>query len=803
MKKSVEITKKSMLVSLFIAVFATVFSLLLANQSAPIANAQDDNFTRVFPQNNYFQSEDPTLLSANDAYLLIYDKSANMLFVRPNDSSGSYAYSLSFKEVTLLYVLEDVAFIQADGKYFTIDLTDKSASAQEHTLSAPEDISSISSDGTRLFVHSEFGGVAIYDKTLTASFSVESAKNRALIGQIVVAGYGDSFYTFPWEYGEPRFAIYDTTTNSTEYHSITQNIKAAYVADAIFALELSPTTNQKRIIVLNKRNGALLFQTEICPDDFFANGDKLFTIEGNSVIVYTLSSDMKSLSRTASMTMTGNDAFHLDHPSDLCVFDDDIVVADKNNDRLALIDQSGVMTDIVLEETPLAVTANSRDIYVAFANEVLRLSGGEIQKTYEATDVVDLIYLDKLYVLTKDGVYTLIADTLLKIYDTEQGMRLTAAKDGTNVYLLTTSGIVALNQSGVKLYDAVTDDFTDAVDFAIDYEGKIYVAFGDRIATYYDGAQTSVLYPKSASMKATLTSVCLSDSVLLFTAEESFVGAIDIGATTKNTYTSTFPQIVDKPYYFATAKEGALNYSADGRLENTSLASSRVHLVIDEQIEGDQSDEFRFALDGDKLVKIRKSDFDTASPTLLTGDYVAKQDTTLYALPHTRSSELTLKQGEKVTRVSDVAGYENNVWTLVTYDEKVYFVDAQDLEEYIEVKPEKDRVYGKANADRVGGLVNVYLSPDTQSELVTQIVDGSEVEVLDTVGDFYLVNFEGTIGYVEKAYIKINGLTTVQIVAIVLAIIVALAGTAIFASIYLTRKNAENKKNENKPQNRF
>ena len=75
--------------------------------------------------------------------------------------------------------------------------------------------------------------------------------------------------------------------------------------------------------------------------------------------------------------------------------------------------------------------------------------------------------------------------------------------------------------------------------------------------------------------------------------------------------------------------------------------------------------------------------------------------------------------------------------------------------------------------------------------------------MLDTVGDFYLVNFEGTIGYVEKAYIKINGLTTVQIVAIVLAIIVALAGTAIFASIYLTRKNAENKKNENKPQNRF
>ena len=68
--------------------------------------------------------------------------------------------------------------------------------------------------------------------------------------------------------------------------------------------------------------------------------------------------------------------------------------------------------------------------------------------------------------------------------------------------------------------------------------------------------------------------------------------------------------------------------------------------------------------------------------------------------------------------------------------------------------------------------------------------------------NFYLVTFDGKVGYIEKEHLKINGLTTVQIVAIVLAIIVALAGSAIFASTYLTRKNGDKDKKarlESKP----
>ena len=99
----------------------------------------------------------------------------------------------------------------------------------------------------------------------------------------------------------------------------------------------------------------------------------------------------------------------------------------------------------------------------------------------------------------------------------------------------------------------------------------------------------------------------------------------------------------------------------------------------------------------------------------------------------------------------------------------------------------------------MGGLVNVYADLSTSSEVIAQIVDGRKVEVLQTFDDFYLVSFDGVQGYVLKSQLKIGALTTVQIVAIVLSIIVAVAGFAIFASIYLTKKNAdENKKDEQK-----
>ncbi len=803
MKIAIENSKKVLAVLLFAVIFAAVFSSAFIASYASAESAQESDFVRLFPTINYFQSANPSLVSANSGYLLVYDKDVRSLFVRPNDSSDTYVYETDFASVTSLFVLENVAFLQADGKYYTIDLSDKTANAVEVTLPTPSRIASITSDGTLLYAHSPKGALTIYDKNLSVTYNIDAEDSPdELAGSNAIAGENGNLYTFPSFYGNAFFVKFDTASNTVETNPITQSITQAYVGDVVYALEVLPATSQKRLICLDKTNGELLFHTEIYPQAFFAFGNRVFTIENKSVVVYTLSNDKSSLSRTTSITMTGNDAYHLDNPVDLCVANDGYIVADKNNSRLATIDKSGVLTEQKLDDTPLALTSSESDIYCVFQDRIDRISNGETTKTYELSGALDVAYSDKLYALATDGVYTAIGNSLIKIFDVENGKRIATAKNGTNVYVLTADSVLGIDRNGRKLFDVANADFSEAVDFAIDYTGKAYVAFKDKIVTYYAN-QSQTIAVKAENLKASITSICLDGENVVFTAEESFVGTLNVHATTKQSFSATLPTLERSEYYFATANDGALEYSWDGRLENTQLASSDVYLVIDKAIEG-ANENLRYALVGEKLAIVSKDDFNKAETTALSGEYVAKEDVTLYALPYSQSGAIEIKAGEKVARISDVAGYDNAKWTIVRYGENTYFVNSSSIEEYVEVVDEKDKVYGKANADRVGGMVNVYASADKNSEVILQIVDGSQVEVLETLDDFYLVSFDGKVGYIEKEHLKINGLTTVQIVAIVLAIIVALAGSAIFASIYLTRKNGEKEKNgEDKTPKRF
>lgn len=246
-------------------------------------------------------------------------------------------------------------------------------------------------------------------------------------------------------------------------------------------------------------------------------------------------------------------------------------------------------------------------------------------------------------------------------------------------------------------------------------------------------------------------------------------------------------------YEFATPKENALYYSIDSRLDNISFADSATVLVLKDAV---CEQGYAYALNSSNIVKISLSEFDVVQTNTLSGDYVAIDKTTLYTLPYRNQDAIEVESGTHVTLVSDVANYANNVWVLVEYDSKTYFVKRAQLEEYVEIAPEQEeekKVYGKANADRVGGLVNIYSLANTSSDVIYEIVDGSKVEVLEELDGFYLVSIDEYVGYIQKDQLKIDGLTTVQIVAIILAIIVALAGTAIFASIYLTKKNSEEK----------
>ena len=494
--------------------------------------------------------------------------------------------------------------------------------------------------------------------------------------------------------------------------------------------------------------------------------------------------------------MSGSDLRHLNNPVDVVRYQNETVVADKGNDRIAFLSQAGVMTALTLEESPLSLCAGDV-LYAVTDTKVLQIKDKTVSGEIEIDGVIDTAYLGSLYMLRQDGVYVLLAGNAVKIFDVDNAKRITAAEDGTNVHILTNDAILTINRSGQRLPDLANGDFTDAVDFAVDYQGKAFVVYANRI-DYVLGEESGSYTLVNPSLKATLTSAHLDGQTIFFTASECFVGALDVQAATKQNYAFTAPEITDGAYHFAKAKDGAMFFSIDGRIENVSLASNETIIVYDDtDVNG-----MKYARVADKLVLIDKSQFNTAECEQLSGDYVTKGETTLFKLPYVEDGKIALGSGVRMTLKSDVAGYDSSVWVIATYQGQDYFVKRSDVAEYVEIVEEKDKVYGKANADRVGGLVNVYADQSTDSEVIAQIVDGSKVEVLETLDDFYLVSYDGKLGYILKSQLKIGTLTTVQIVAIVLSIVVAIAGAAIFASVYMTRKNADEKKKEQE-QKRF
>ena len=768
-----------------------------------VAYAADATFTQVFPTTDYFQSANPSKVSANRSYLLIYDDVANKLFVRGGGTTQTSVYTANFENVENVFAIGSVAFLNCESGCYTLDLTDTAAGWQERTLPTPTNITYFNSDGTYLYAHSAYGTVSVYDQNLDIAFDADNVQDYDFAGQsTVVTGEGSTLYVFSIDgTGKQFFTTYNLLDGTKTSKVYTKGVLIkAYVGGAIYALKTFDDTNY--IVCIDKQSGEELFSTEISPDYFFAYGERLFTVSQNSVTVYTLSDDKTSLRLDSSITMSGSDLGHFDSPADVIKDGDKLAVADSKNNRLSIV-ESGEMSCVYFDDAPQRVCKGQNDYYVAFTNGVGKVTSGKVTATYDIEGVYDIAYLDKLYVLTSDGVYILLGDGAVKLCSSYGAKRITTAKDGTNVYLLCSDKVVTINQSGKQLPTLAQDDFSDAIDFAVDYVGKITVAFKDGYKQYL-GENNDEFTLSSSSVGSTITSVYLDENSLYFSTEECFIGKCTVDATSKLTFINLnfFDPTAKDSIAFAKAKDGALAYSLDGRVENTALASSDVYMIYTDRAVKNSID-LKYAYCDGKIVIIDENEFDILETSALSGDYVSKTTTTLYTSPYCEDGKIELGSGVIVTRQNDCADFEDGKWIAVKHNDNTYYALASDFEEYVVIIPEKDKVYGRANADRAGGVVNVYTSADENSDVIAQIVDGTKVEVLQTLDDFYLVTFDGKVGYIRKSELKIDGLTTVQIVAIVLAIVVALAGSAIFASIYITRKNAENKKDEDKPQKRF
>ena len=332
-----------LILSLALTVLCASALTIALTPKMQIARAADVSFSQVFPTTDYFQSATPSKVSANRSYLLIYDDAADKLFVRGGGSTQTTVYAADFQNVQNVFAIGNVAFLNCDGGCYTLDLTDVSATWQARTLPTPPNITYFNCDGDYLYAHSAYGTVSVYDQNLDIAFDADNVQDYDFAGQsTVVTGEGNMLYVFSIDgTGKQFFTTYNLQDGTKTSKVYTKGVLIkAYVGDVIYALKTFDDTNY--IVAIDKQSGDELFSTEISPDYFFAYGERLFAVSQNSVTVYTLSADKKSLRLDSSITMSGGDLGHFDSPADVIKDGEKIVVADSNNNRLSII-ESGEM----------------------------------------------------------------------------------------------------------------------------------------------------------------------------------------------------------------------------------------------------------------------------------------------------------------------------------------------------------------------------------------------------------------------------------------------------------------------------
>ncbi len=813
-----------------------------------------DAFEMVFPTANYFQSEQPTLVAANENFLTVYDSAQNRLYVREIGLS-TYYYDLSAiltlpsaggeedddsptqKAVAGIYTVGTHAIIAVeddpDFEIYSIDLKDASATPEKKELPSPERVYCFASDGERLYAKNAAGDITIYDEEM--SVVNDEIYNDALAGKASIACDGENIYLFPTVQGVAHLYIYDVAENELSLDIESKLVSTAYIGDVIYAQISSAEdiNNSNKIICLDKETGEELYTSNFMPESFCAYKDKLYSISGGKVTGYRLKNTSEDedvtyvLEPEETLSMAGSDFMHLNNPDDVVFTDGALIVADRDNSRLAYIDTTSPSASVVpyqLDSKPVRVTCDTNKVYallqsgaiVCFEiedgallpqNDVYTPEEGEP----EFNDIV--CFHSYLYAIDDEALYIRIVGKFDKIADISGAKRLTFADGGRCLYALTDDGIVMTDENGEILPSRSTGDFSDAVDIAADYAGNVFIMYPDRAEYYhndiYSLKKTSTHALAPSTYNATATSCALIGDVVYFSAEQSLIGKFNVNAVTHEGYVPPALPVLkeDSTYHFAKLKEGTSSYfipADDFRADSAIPANSNVLLVLDDPTAPEEG--LAYAMDGDKLYVVPTDDFEVVLPAALEKKaYLMKDDGTLYRLPYLEDGSVALAKGAQgIWTISDCAGYDDDRWLIVSYDGKSYFVSADIIEEDLappddpdrpESPKEPDALYGRAKASRVGGTVDIY-SDMSETDVLVSVVDGKKVEILAAYSNYYQVRYGDVVGFMRASEIKIGGLTTVQIVAIVLSVLVLIAGTGIMISIFAIKKRGDDEANK-------
>ena len=780
------------------AFYCLIFAVVLVTVVFSYSNlATAEEVELVYPNSGYLQAENVDTMGVNGSLVVTADNE-NHLISYQGTAVGVADFG-SFDDIALkIVVFGQKAVIKGEKAFYSLDTTSNTIETLDATIFNNDCY--LASDGENLYVH-QYGKVSVFGSNLTVANA--TYEDSIFNNKPVLIVSGNTIFGFVVEHGVSRVYTYDTESK----------IASSFIKDTVVKVAFSGSTiygyNGENIILIDKAkisedDGTLDFAlTDLTADNFVAYGDYLYIAKSSEGYdKYAYANGVLTLVESFSYTGSGLD--RLNCPTGAIKLGNELVVADTLNNRLLYVGKQIVALDL---NAPTQITEGNGRLYVVTADGIAIIDNKAVISTIKTNEkIVDLIYDDGLYVLTENGVYLYIIGTLNSCFEIDNA-----------VALYRESLFYVLTESGVKVVSTVGDTFTTngllsfdidgytPLDIVADIVGNVYILGDDNAVHCYDFQD--VIKANIDGILVNSTDIALESAEYNFTAK-SMVEIDDkiVIATEENALFS-----IDNP--LVKTKENAPKVDTTNAVVSTQVTTEKSYFMADyfdgkTAVKVDSGVSFVcYEIDGLLFTSyggVKGWLYNTEKSIISTdcaGDYVAKTSIKLYDNP-TTGGHIVVSEGTALSVIDNAGGYGDGKWVRVEYAGKIYYTEMSGLEKKTSTtpnipntekpeKPEKvNKDYGRAKASRAGELVKLYSTEDN-TVVVAQVTDGTRLEVVEKMGDYYKVKYNDTEVLIHKDHFKLDGLTTVQIIAIVLSVIVVLAGGLIFMVTSLSRKKEE------------
>ena len=802
-----------LLIIIFVLIFATALTILLSsNTDTTFAQVNQINFDILFPAHHYIQLSDPTFIAKSNNYLAIYDETAKVILTIDTQNNQKIIDVSNYYPLKNLFILNNVVLIE-----YTVNNTTTyakyniatSTAFETVTLTSPQNIDSLSSDGTYLYAKSKYGFISVYDSSFAIHNVLDNIEIDVLLGnKIIFAGCNEKVASI----SGTDLSVTVLSTQVTSSNTIESIVPSSigYNGNYVFVYYANDTYDIHKISVYSASNQTKLFDYDIVLDSFIVFGNDIYVIYQDKIYIYNVNSDATALTLNSYYAKVGNDVEHLNAPKASVINGDYLYVADTNNNRILIYDitNDAYVTQITCSKPEDIVYVSNKKWFVLSNNKII-----EYEKTSQKAEhslgagftIKSITWMGKLYVLASDGtstsVYVLYAGEFYKLFTVNNATDITSTADGSFIYVLCgTAGnqyVACYDEKGTKSLVELNLNDVSAKQVKVDTVGNLYVLTENYHIISY--VRRAVSYDKKEELNFTndiysinINSFSLApNNKVIFSNNDSFIGIADMEHVDQFTPTPA-PDISNASVSIYKTNSTTLFFTEPNSLEDAIIVEENILIPVFDN--ASQVNNLLYGYYDGKYGYFNVSFLTKLDETDATEQYLVTIafNVRIYKFPFETSQSIQVGQNYVVQYLNNVSDFDNARWFKIKTNDQVFYILRESVTESDREEPTETPRTGKAQAKRIGGQINLYATPSDSSDVIMKISDGQNLEIYDEISGYYYVNYNGQAGYTRVEDVNLTGLTSAQKIGIILAVLSVLAGGAIFVTTNITRKKNKN-----------